>query len=146
MSAAEVRARFCQLMPPQGGPSDDDGALRYEADRSPPKFFLSQAPITLPAAAEVAEIVDEGEHASVVLRLMWGPLPAPFPRALFAAALIVAIGLLIATPDSIGVAGIALLLAGAPGLALWMQQRGEENLQHRLGALLGDVPFRPQAH
>ncbi len=53
--------------------------LRCELERQPPKVFLSEDGVPFPPAAELRiDPLAEGSH--VTLRLMWGPLPAPFPR------------------------------------------------------------------
>ncbi len=136
LSPAEVRRRFEKV---------EDAPLTYAAGRTPPKFFLSAVPVTLPAAAEVA-VHERAQGAEVVLRLMWGPLPAPFPRCL-AALSILAGALIVAlsgqTPVDLVLGG---LLAVLPTLALLYQRQGERQLQARLAKVLGGASFRPKAH
>lgn len=119
--------------------------LSYDPKRTPPKFFLAGAPVTLPAAAEVA-INDKTEGAEVVLRLMWGPLPAPFPRALAACGVLLCVLLMafFSTVQPLWV--IATLSAVLPVAALIYQMRGEKRLQTRLSELLDGVTFTPRAH
>src|SRR5262245_46391334 len=119
--------------------------LRYAQDRRPPKFFLSSVPVTLPAAAEVA-VNPDGHGTHVVLRLMWGPLPAPFPRAVAAAGIL--LGLLFATlaDRSLGSGIIASLLILLPLAALLYQRSGERELQAQLSRILGVPRFEPKPH
>ena len=74
---------------------------------------------------------------------MWGPLPAPFPRALAGATVLAAfVAMAIAPgPD----AAWALLTIG-PLALLWRQRRGEERLQRSLEAALGTQRFEPVSH
>lgn len=119
--------------------------LLYAMDRMPPKFFLAGAPVTPPAAAEVA-INEQSGSAEVVLRLMWGPLPAPFPRALAGAGLLLGLLIAIFSDRSAGAWALAVLVAVLPGAALLYQQRGERELQARLSGLLDGARFTPKPH
>jgi hypothetical protein len=121
------------------------GKLLYAKDRTPPKFFLAGAPVTPPAAAEVA-ILEQSGGAEVVLRLMWGPLPAPFPRALAGAGLLLGLLIAIFSDRSIGAWTAAAFFAVLPGLALLYQQRGERELQSQLSRLLDGARFTPKPH
>ncbi len=119
--------------------------VSFHAERAPPKFFLKHLPGTMAPAAEL-DIQRQSGGSTVVLRLMWGALPAPFPRALVGVGLLGAIGLL-----SIGSTGfLALLLAGllavVPTLALVYQKRGEARLQATLADLIGSKGFIQLAH
>lgn len=115
--------------------------VSFQAERAPPKFFLKHLPVTMAPAAEL-DIQCQSGGSTVVLRLMWGMLPAPFPRALAGVGLLGAIGLL-----SIGSTGfLTLLLAVLPTLALVYQKRGEARLQATLADLIGSKGFIPQAH
>lgn len=119
--------------------------LSYARDRRPTKFFLAGAPVTPPAAAEVA-INEQSEGAEVVLRFMWGPLPAPFPRALAGAGLLLGLLIAIFSDRSIGAWAAAAFFAVLPGLALLYQQRGERELQSQLSRLLDGARFTPKPH
>jgi|GEM_PF-1911765 len=119
--------------------------LFYVNDRTPPKFFLAGASMTPAAAAEVA-IHGESGGAEVVLRLMWGPLPAPFPRALAGAGLLLGLLLAIFTDCSPGVWVLACLVAILPGAALLYQQNGERELQSQLSRLLDGARFTAKPH
>lgn len=119
--------------------------LRYASDRTPPKFFLAGAPVTPPAAAEVA-VLEQSGAAEVVLRLMWGPLPAPFPRALAGGGLLLGLLLAIFSDRSAWAWALAVLVAVLPGAALLYQQRGERELQLQLSRLLDGARFTPKPH
>lgn len=140
-----VRARF-ETMGKSGRESTTSSrGLHYEMDRRPPKFFLAGVPVTPPAAAEVA-ILEQSGGAEVVLRLMWGPLPAPFPRALAGAGLLLGLLIAIFSDRSPGVWVLAALVAVLPGAALLYQQRGEGELQSQLSRLLDGARFTPKPH
>jgi hypothetical protein len=119
--------------------------LSYAMDRQPPKFFLSGAPVTLPAAAEVAIKARLG-GADVVLRLMWGPLPAPFPRALAGAGLLCGLLMAIFSEGSLAGGLLALLVAALPALALVYQRSGERKIQAHLSGVLDGAQFTPSPH
>ncbi|MFM9967676.1 MAG: hypothetical protein ACKVQK_04625 [Burkholderiales bacterium] len=144
LTVNQVKAKFAS--PTDLNNSAGNGRkLAYATDRARPKLFLSGIPVTPPAAAEV--YVSEGSQGSdVVLRLMWGPLPAPFPRALAAFAFL--LGLLIAyfSAGSIVALVAAALVAALPIAALVYQRQGEKHIQDRLSALLGAANFVPRAH
>lgn len=145
ISPDEIKARFESVSTSGLDSIESERKIVYATGRKPPKFFLSGVPVTLPAAAEVA-ISERPGGAEVVLRLMWGPLPAPFPRALAGVGTL--LGLLIAYFSS-GSAGdwwIASLIVLLPIAALFYQQRGEQHLQSRLGKILGGVSFLPKSH
>lgn len=136
-SRAEVVDRCAGLAGPPGG-----GPLRYVAERRPPKFFLRGLPLVPPAAAEVA-LDNVGNGTDVVLRLMWGPLPAPFPRAVAVAAVLLALTGLWFAPAL----GWLWLLLAALAVALLLHQRsGERRLQRHLAELLEADGFVPRAH
>jgi hypothetical protein len=140
-----VRTRFEASVKSRRENSTPSRQLLYALDRRPPKFFLAGAPVTPPAAAEVA-ILEQSGGAEVVLRLMWGPLPAPFPRALAGAGLLLGLLLAIFTDRSPGVWVLAFLVAILPGAALLYQQRGEQELQLQLSRLLDGARFTPKPH
>lgn len=119
--------------------------LLYAKDRTPPKFFLAGAPVMPPAAAEVA-ILEQSGSAEVVLRLMWGPLPAPFPRALAGAGLLLGLLIAILADRSTGVWALAALVAVLPVVALLYQQQGERELQSQLSRLLDGARFTAKPH
>jgi hypothetical protein len=145
LTADKVRARF-----EMSGQSDREKSVTsrqifYAGNRTPPKFFLVGAPVTPPAAAEVA-ILEQSGGAEVVLRLMWGPLPAPFPRALAGAGLLLGLLITIFSDRSTGAWALAVLVAVLPGLALLYQQNGERELQAQLSRLLDGARFTPKPH
>lgn len=119
--------------------------LSYAMDRTPPKFFLGGVPVTMPAAAEVA-ISEHAGGANVVLRLMWGPLPAPFPRALAGASVLLGLLVAIFSDRSVGSWLLALLFAILPVAALLYQRRGEQELQSQLSRMLDGARFSPSPH
>ena len=144
LAPSQVLAKLGGLRSPSGESPDHLAGLRLEADRQPPKLFLAGSPITFPTAAELA-VAEQAAGAEVVLRLMWGPLPAPFPRALAGAGLLLGGGVVALAPVS-GLAWVVgLLLAGAPALALAYQAQGERRLQATLSQVLG-APFRSKPH
>ena len=137
----EVEARLATL--PQ--PSQTGDALCLATDRSPKKLFLVRAPVTLPASAEV-EIRGASAGAEVELRLMWGPLPAPFPRAVAAVGIALGAILVALGEPTTGRLALAASLALLPLAGLMYQRSGERDLQARLAALLDAAAFRPVAH
>ena len=140
-----VRARFEASVNSCRESKSPPRKLLYAMDRRPPKFFLAGSPITPPAAAEVA-INEQSEGAEVVLRLMWGPLPAPFPRALAGGGLLLGLLIAVFSDRSAGAWALAVLVAALPGLALLYQQRGERELQAQLSRLLDGARFTPKPH
>lgn len=140
-----VRARFEAMGKSGSEKSTFSRQLLYVKDRTPPKFFLAGAPVTPPAAAEVA-ILEQSGGAEVVLRLMWGPLPAPFPRALAGAGLLLGLLIAIFSDRSIGAWVLACLVAVLPTAALLYQQRGEGELQSQLSRLLDGARFTAKPH
>src|SRR5262245_17444097 len=145
ISPDEVKKRFEAAAEVADQESCSTRWLRYAQDRRPPKFFLSSVPVTLPAAAEVA-VNPDGHGTHVVLRLMWGPLPAPFPRAVAAAGIL--LGLLVAmlADPSLSSAIIASLLILLPLAALFYQRRGEREIQAQLSRMLAVQTFQPRPH
>lgn len=143
ISEEEVRSKFESVS--RGAATDSSRKLSYETGRNPPKFFLSGLPVTPPAAAEVAILTRSG-GAEVVLRLMWGPLPAPFPRALALAGLLLGLGLALFANGSAGMLAAAFLVSMLPVAALLYQKAGERRLQSQLGDLLGVTRFLPKPH
>src|SRR5262245_42989373 len=78
LPAAEVRVRLAGIEKRAGASADT--RLAMDSNRRPAKLFLQSAALIFRPAAEIH--LNETEAGSaVVLRLMWGPLPAPFPRA-----------------------------------------------------------------
>lgn len=145
LSPQKVRARFEAHRKVAPKITSSGRKLTYAANRKPPKFFLHGAPILPPAAAEVA-LAEQAGGTDIVLRLMWGPLPAPFPRALAGVGLVLGLFIAAFSDRSIG----AWLCAGAvallPGLAMLYQQRGELELQSQLTAMLDGARFSPKPH
>ena len=145
ISPDEVKLRFEAAAEVADQESCSTRWLRYAQDRRPPKFFLSSVPVTLPAAAEVA-VNPDGHGTHVVLRLMWGPLPAPFPRAVAAAGILLGLLVWIVADRSMGSGIIASLLILLPLAALLYQRRGERELQAQLSRILGVQTFEPKPH
>jgi len=145
ISPDEVKERFEAAAEVADQESCSTRWLRYAQDRRPPKFFLSSVPVTLPAAAEVA-VNPDGHGTHVVLRLMWGPLPAPFPRAVAAAGILLGLLVWIVADRSMGSGIIASLLILLPLAALLYQRRGERELQAQLSRILGVQTFEPKPH
>ena len=119
--------------------------LTYVTGRNPPKFFLSGLSVTPPAAAEVA-ILAQPSGSEVVLRLMWGPLPAPFPRALALVGLLLGLGIAFFSNGSAADWILASTIALLPIAALAYQIKGEQQIQSQLGKLLGGSSFTPKPH
>lgn len=145
LTPKKVQARFETSGEVGREKSASSRELLYAVDRMPPKFFLAGAPVTPPAAAEVA-ILEQSGGAEVVLRLMWGPLPAPFPRALAGAGLLLGLLIAIFSDRSIGAWVVAALVVVLPGVALLYQQRGERELQSQLSRLLDGARFTRKPH
>lgn len=145
LTPKKVQARFETSGDVGREKSASSRELLYAVDRMPPKFFLAGVPVTPPAAAEVA-ILEQSGGAEVVLRLMWGPLPAPFPRALAGAGLLLGLLIAIFSDRSIGAWVVAALVSLLPIAALLYQQRGEQELQSQLSRLLDGARFTPKAH
>jgi hypothetical protein len=127
---------------------DESASRRHlirEPQSQPPKLALTGTAITFFPSAEVAVNATKA-GSEVVLRLMWGPLPAPFPRVM--AALGLAVGIATATLSG-GDASellVALLIVLLPGVALIHQRHGEREIQSRLSALLDNIRFEPKPH
>ena len=119
--------------------------VSFHAERAPPKFFLKHLPLTMAPAAELDTQRQSG-GSTVVLRLMWGALPAPFPRALVGVGLLGAIGLLAMGSTGLSTLLFASFLAVVPMLAVVYQKRGEASLQATLANLMGSKGFIHQAY
>jgi hypothetical protein len=145
LTPKKVQARFETSGEVGREKSTSSREFLYAMHRRPPKFFLAGAPLTPPAAAEVV-INERPGGAEVVLRLMWGPLPAPFPRALAGAGLLFGLLIAIFSDRSVGAWALAILIAVLPGAALFYQQRGEQELQLQLSRLLDGARFTPKPH
>ena len=143
ISEEEVRKKFESVAGSAG--TGSSRKLSFDATCNPQKFFLSGIPVTPPAAAEVA-ILKRSGGAEVVLRLMWGPLPAPFPRALALVGVLLGVLLAWLSDGSAGVLATASLIALLPVAALLYQQAGERRLQSQLGESLGVPRFQPKPH
>ena len=145
LTPKKVQARFESSGEVGGDNSTSSRQLLYAGNRIPPKFFLAGSPITPPAAAEVA-VTGASGGAEVVLRLMWGPLPAPFPRVLAGGGLLLGLLIAIISDRSAGAWVLAALVAVLPGAALLYQQQGERELQSQLSRLLDGARFTPKPH
>src|SRR5262245_15225220 len=145
ISPDEVKKRFEAAAEVADQESCSTRWLRYAQDRRPPKFFLSSVPITLPAAAEVA-VNPDGQGSHVVLRLMWGPLPAPFPRAVAAAGILLGMLFAMVKYRNLGGGVIASLLILLPRASLLDERPGERELQAQLSRILGVPRFEPKPH
>jgi hypothetical protein len=140
VEASEARSERSERRPDESASE----ALRCELQRDPPKVFLSGVPAFPPAAELRIAPLPQGSH--VILRLMWGPLPAPFPRALAAVGVLVALALIALFSTSPLWLAAAAVLVVLPAVALWRQRIGERRLQDHLSALLGDCRFSPRPH
>lgn len=145
LSPETVRARLERSGMTGSGPSMTAARLIYAHDRRPPKLFLTGALITPPAAAEIS-ITEQSGGAQVILRLMWGPLPAPFPRALAAAGGLLGLLILAFTDRTAGDWLLASLVILLPAAALLCQRMGERQLQAQLSRLLDGATFVPRPH
>lgn len=142
LSPQAVTTRFEAAGDTRSQPSGAARRLIYAKDRTPPKFFLTGMPLTPPAAAEVS-VTGRSGGTDVVLRLMWGPLPAPFPRALAGIAVLLALLIVLLSDGDWLPAACAMLL---PVAALLYQRKGERELQSQLSAMLDGVKFTPRPH
>jgi hypothetical protein len=145
LSADQVKTTFEAVQEAQGPCTTSSRTLRYASNRTPPKFFLNAAPVTFPASAEVS-LYPRPQGADVVLRLMWGPLPAPFPRAVAAGGVLLGLLIAIFSDRTVGDWVLASLIALLPLAALLYQQRGERELQTQLSRILGGTLFLPKPH
>lgn len=145
LSPEAVKARFNEVSTPAVATPTSAQQLIYAGERTPPKFFLAGAPVIPPAAAEVSVTTHPG-GADVVLRLMWGPLPAPFPRALAGVGGLFGMLILLFSDRSAAATLLSLLLLLLPIAALLYQQKGERELQSRLGDMLDGATFTPKPH
>lgn len=145
LSPKNVAARFeaQRKTVPQKTPSGRK--LVYAANRKPPKFFLNGAPVIPPTAAEVS-LAEQSGGTNVVLRLMWGSLPAPFPRALVGVGVLVGLLIVLLSDRSLVTWLLAAACAFIPALALLYQQRGELELQSQLTDMLDGARFSPKPH
>ena len=91
--AEEIRARLAGLAQ-RGVTAAAPHAIALDSSRRPEKLFLRSFVLTIPPAAEIA-LQETEAGSSVVLRLMWGPLPAPFPRVVAAIGVLLAVAVLI---------------------------------------------------
>lgn len=144
LSPEAVRTRF-EAADTRSGPSTGSRRLIYAKDRVPPKFFLTGMPVTLPAAAEVS-VTGRSGGSDVVLRLMWGPLPAPFPRALAGLGALLALLFVGASDGTWGDWLGAFLVLLFPLVWLLYQRQGERELQSQLSAMLDGARFTPRPH
>lgn len=125
--------------------SFDANHLRFDATRTPPKIFLTNSYLTFPPAAEV-KVNEEEDGSEVILRLMWGPLPAPFPRAVAAAGVLFSLIYFALMEASLANSLIALFVAGIPLLWFLFQQRGEGILQKTLTKYLKNSNWAVHHH
>ncbi len=117
----------------------------YQSERQPPKFFLQGAvPTPAPAAEVHVEATDAGSN--IVLRLMWGPLPAPFPRALAVICLLAAIAMPAVIGITVASISVAAVLGGLPLAALAYQKVGERRLTNRLSEISSATAFAAVPH
>ncbi len=142
LSAETIKGRFEQV---GSAGSASATSLVYAGERRPPKFFLRRLPVTPPAAAEVS-ITEKSGGADVVLRLMWGPLPAPFPRALAGIGLVLGLLILVLSDHVVSSWLLAAVFIVAPATALFCQRQGERVLQSSLSDMLDGAVFRPISH
>lgn len=145
LSPQKVRARFEAQRKMAPKITSSGRRLIYAANRKPPKFFLNGAPVLPPAAAEVS-LAEQAGGTDVVLRLMWGPLPAPFPRALAGVGAVLGVLIAFFSDRSMGAWLIAGAVALLPVLVLLYQKRGELELQSQLAEMLDGTRFSPKPH
>lgn len=145
LSPETVRARFESLGTYQSALFDLSVPLRYAPNRTPPKVFVSDRVLTHAAAAEVS-VSRHSLGAEVILRLMWGPLPAPFPRAVVGIAILFTLLILIFSDRTPGDWFLAVLLVVPSIVVLHQQQRGERQLQQHLSSVLNGATFLPASH
>ena len=144
LSPETVRARLESLGKYHLDLLDLSIPLRYAPDWTPSKLFVTDRSLTHSAAAEVSV----GRHAlgaEIVLRLMWGPLPAPFPRALVGVAGLIALLILVFSDRSPGDWLLAVLVVIPTIVVLHQQQRGERELQQQLSGVLNGATFLPSS-
>ena len=122
-----------------------DNHLRFDAERTPPKLFLTNSFLTFPPAAEV-KVNEEKNGSEVILRLMWGPLPAPFPRAVAATGVVVAVLFYFLSSSSLTNTLVSVALGGIPLLWFLFQQRGEHALQKTLSKHLQNGKWAVHHH
>ena len=77
---------------------------------------------------------------------MWGPLPAPFPRAVAAAGVLIGLLIAIFSDRTIGNWLLAALVVFLPAAALLYQHVGERELQSQLSDMLDGAKFLPKPH
>jgi hypothetical protein len=143
LSAEAIKARFENIGSTDSEPS---APLIYAGNRQPPKVFLAGSSVIPPTAAEVAVMKQRGGSTDVVLRLMWGPLPAPFPRVLAGIGTLLGILILILSDRTAGAWCLASLCIVLPVVALLHQQQGERVLQSLLSNILDGATFKPKPH
>ena len=123
--------------------------FKYDEDRNPPKIFYKNNLISFPACAEV-HISPEEKGSNVILRLMWGPLPAPFSRAV-ALTLAVIAGLILYSSiaknhfEMIDVC-LSLVLVVIPCGMLFFQSQGEKIIQNSLSKYLKNSEWTDHNH
>jgi hypothetical protein len=142
LSAETILGRFEQI---DSAGSASSTSLVYAGERQPPKFFLRRLPMMPPAAAEVS-ITEKPGGADVVLRLMWGSLPAPFPRALAGIGLVLGLLIVVFSDHAVNSWLLAAVFIVAPATALFCQRQGERVLQSSLSDMLDGAIFRPVPH
>jgi len=142
LSAETINARFEKV---GSATSPNAIPLIYARERRPPKFFLPRIPVAPPAAAEIS-ITEKSSGADVVLRLMWGPLPAPFPRALAGIGLVLGLLILALSDRTVSAWLLAAAFIVVPVTALLYQRQGERVLQSSLSTMLDGATFTPKPH
>jgi hypothetical protein len=143
LSAEAIKARFENI---RSTDSEASAPLIYVGNRRPPKFFLAGSPVIPPTAAEVSVTKQRSNSTDVVLRLMWGPLPAPFPRALAGIGTLLGILILMLSDRTAGAWCLASLCIVLPFIALLHQRQGERVLQSLLSNILDGATFTPKPH
>ncbi|HEX7038221.1 MAG TPA: hypothetical protein VF210_20825 [Pseudomonadales bacterium] len=143
LTAPEVQARL-EALEHEAAAAFLPRRLVYERSGDRSRLYLSGRRF---APRPTAEVAVDGYHrgAAVVLRPMWGPLPALWPRALT----LIGLGLATAVLLYLGRDPLHWLLAAAavalPMAAFVVQRLGERRLQERLGEVLGGAGFAATA-
>jgi hypothetical protein len=106
---------------------------------------LTGSPLTFNPSAEVA-VNATHTGSEIVLRLMWGPLPAPFPRAMAALGLLTGMATAAWSDGSPAELAAAVLIVLLPVAAVFHQRQGEREIQSRLSNVFDGAQFESVPH